>query len=143
MGAFLYFGFIASLICIPTILLYGSKIGLPPIGLSLGDGIISRMLVVLPAIWFATHLNKQINLRAKLYEVYNYKQRLTATYIGFLRQPDFQADEKSFRDKFTKKILDHINRPPSITIAKVYSEGVLEQILQAICRRKGSDETPK
>jgi hypothetical protein len=136
----LYLGFVSSLCLIPALFIFGSKLGLEPLQSLSFDALIDRFLAVLPILWFAAHLNRQINLRAKLYEEYNYKERLATTYLGFLAQRNTTEQQKG---NFTDQVLVHLNKPPSITKSKVYSDSFFEQFFRAFGRsEKSKDTTP-
>ena len=88
----LYMGFICTLLCV-VVLLISPFVHLSPFSIAILDNLaisfqstLSRFLLSTPLLWLAFHLNKTINERAVLYEEYNYKQRLTTTYMGFIRE---------------------------------------------------------
>ena len=113
----LYLGFVGTLLCVVALLI-SPFVHLSPFSIAIPDNLaisfqatLSRFLLSTPLLWLAFHLNKAINERAVLYEEYNYKQRLTTTYMGFIREyPDEEV-----KVQFTRELLKHINKPPSIT----------------------------
>ena len=59
----------------------------------------------LPAIWFAIHFNKRINLSKKLIEEYAYKEALNKTYEGLSGQIEELSDEDNELRKEHLKII--------------------------------------
>ena len=94
------------------------------------EGTLSRFLLSAPLLWLALHMSSKIGQRNALYEEYNYKERLLTTYLGFV---DGYHDEEK-KSKFTTELLKHINKPPSITKKKVYSETFMD-LCSAFIRR--------
>jgi hypothetical protein len=123
----LYGGFIGALALAPIIFIAGPTIGLDQIFGNSLETFTTRLTIVLPVVWFATHMNRTINLRAKLYEEYNFKQRLATAYLAFVRQNRSVEQNKLF----TNLVLEHLSKPPSITRANVYTENGLERIFRA------------
>lgn len=127
-SASLYTGFVFSLLMIVTIFLL-PFITFNPLTFNFSaennisvEGTLSRFLLSTPLLWIALHMSNKIKQRAALYEEYNYKQRLTTTYMGFIDK--YKGEEANA--KFTRELLKHINKPPSITKRQVYSETLMD-----------------
>lgn len=115
----LYFLFIASLCGVIALLIFSPeeisegkwKINFSTLDLSF-LGILSRISITIPLIWFALHVNKAINRRANLYEEYNYRQRLMELYVGFKDQTgDTEQGQKNL-EMLTKVVFVNIMIPP-------------------------------
>ena len=132
----LYAFFIASLSLVVLIFLL-PFISLDPLGFNPPsyntitlEGTLSRFLLSTPLLWLALHMSSKISQRAALYEEYNYKERLITTYIAFIKQ----YRDENVNSEFTRELLKHINKPPSITKKKVYSETFMD-LCSAFIRR--------
>lgn len=143
----LYSAFIISLLAVVAIFLF-PFISFNPLTLTAPtdqaisiESTISRFLLVMPLLWIALHMNNKIGQRAALYEEYNYKQRLTTTYMGFIKE----YKNETTNSKFTRELLKHINKPPSITKKKVYSESPMDVLAKHIRGRRNveSDKATK
>lgn len=132
----LYSGFIFSLLLIilifllPFVSFNPFTFDVPPGQVLTLEGTMSRFLLSVPLLWLALHMSSKISQRNALYEEYNYKERLLTTYLGFV---DGYHDEEA-KSKFTTELLKHINKPPSITKKKVYSETFMD-LCSAFVRR--------
>ena len=134
----LYFIFILSLLAVVAIFLLPFISFNPftfnsPTDMAISiESTISRFLLVMPLLWIALHMSNKIGQRAALYEEYNYKQRLTTTYMGFIKE----YKDETTNSKFTRELLKHINKPPSITKKKVYSESPMDVLAKHIRERR-------
>lgn len=132
----LYSGFILSLLSmiliflLPFISLNPFTFDVPAGQVLTLEGTMSRFLLAAPLLWLALHMSSKISQRNALYEEYNYKERLLTTYLGFV--DGFQDDK--VKSQFTNELLKHINKPPSITKKKVYSETFMD-LCSALIRR--------
>lgn len=104
-GAFLYLGFFISLaLLIPAYFVIVFK----------ENATYKDMFLTIPMIWSAWFFQRKINIRDKLFELYNHKQKVMETYVAFKNSSyTFNAE-----DHMEEVLLEAIKKDPSDCIGK-------------------------
>ena len=99
-GFFLYLGFITSLIILTfmyAIIIYTNNSSYKDLALTI------------PMLWLAWFFQRKINIREKLFEIYNHKQKVMETYVAFKNSIYTFNSE----DKMEEVLLEAIKKDPS------------------------------
>ena len=76
----------------------------------------TQIVPILPLTWIATHLNRVINLRRKLYEEYNYRERLMILMTGLYE--DNNINEIFISQELPKKIITNSIEKPAYIVER-------------------------
>lgn len=76
----------------------------------------TQIVPILPLTWIATHLNRVINLRRKLYEEYNYRERLMILMAGLYEENNM--NEVFISQELPKKIIANSIEKPTYIVEK-------------------------
>ncbi len=118
-GFFLYTGFIISLIALTFSYFV--------VIISNNQNTYKDLALTIPMIWLAWFFQRKINIREKLFELYNHKQKVMETYVAFKNSAyDFKAS-----DKMEEVLLEAIKKDPSECIGKDNTT-IIESVLDKL-----------
>ena len=103
-------------------------------------GVVGKISSAVPFIWLASHVNKVINKRNKLYVEYEHKQIVMEFYVAF---KDEMKEDPSMKRAFAKAVTDVVLRFPSMIEEAQDSDSPMEKVLDTFKDKAPKDKADK
>lgn len=98
------------------------------------EQILMKALVVTPLLGVIFYSVNAINMRRRLYEEYNHKQRVLQLYDGFKREIETLSDNADLKKDILNVMLDTVKHNPSIVMNK-YDDSFIGLLLNIIRKK--------